>query len=148
MMRSDFLFQNNVARRGTSYLKLHTRSYKDTQRILGKKQRAHTHRAGYHPIVPAARPDSGVGLTSHTHTGPHAHTHATSIATGHVTLVLYAQPFLSLSLIHVFHPDRCQRLLEPGCRLMIRVGRMEAWTGSTLRSSLFFFGEGSLANCH
>lgn len=141
-MRSDFLFQNNVARRGTSYLKLHTRSYKGTQRILEKKSNVRTHTEL--DIIPLCLQ---LGLTvvldlhhTHTHTHKpartHTHTHATSIATGHVTPVLYAQPFLSLSLIHVFHPDRCQRLLEPGCRLMIRVGRMEARTGSILRSSL------------
>lgn len=35
-----------------------------------KHARTHTHKSGYRPIVPAARPDSGVGLTSHTHTQP------------------------------------------------------------------------------
>lgn len=44
----------------------------------------------------------------------HTETHTTSLATRHVTLVLYAQPFpvLALSLIPVFHPDRCQQLVD------------------------------------
>lgn len=84
-MRSDGLIQNNVA--------------EEAQAILNftRDHISHTHirKSGYRPIVPAARPDSGVGLTSHALS--HTHTHP-SLATAHVMMVLYAQPFHVLSL--------------------------------------------------
>lgn len=107
MMRSDSLFQNNVAEEAQAILNF-TRNHISHTWVLEKNTHTHTN---LDIVLLCLQLGLTVVLDLH-----HTHTHTHSLpSNGTRDAGIVCPTFsrsLSLSLIHVFHPDRCQRLVN------------------------------------
>lgn len=138
MMCSDSLFQNSIAEEAQAISHNHI----SHTWLLEKNTRTQIWISSH---CSCSYPDSGVGLTSHTHTSTH---NLPSNGTRDASIVC---PTFSHSL-SVSNPCLSSWQVpaagELGCRLMIGVGRMDTQTGTNLRTSesLFVCWGGKFSN--
>lgn len=130
------VFSKTTSQRSTSFLALHTQSHKPH---MSRRESTHTHTHTHTKtqinldIIPLCL---RLGLTDLSHT--HSETHTYNLPSNGTRDASIVWPTFFTFSLYVSNPCLSSWQVpaagEPGCGLMIRVGRMDTWSGTNLRS--------------